>query len=330
MNFPSLANTRWLLSAPDREVIRLALAEGWPEGDDLSADTVRMGVACALGKVAMVRRLIEANPARLELPCSCPRLAEMAGLESPNDLPPENLSPLMVACFFGQPELVRFLLESGTDPNQSNASGEIWDAPLAASTLLLENWKGGGWRAPEAVAIFGLLLDHGARFLVPVSEDAEDAADWENSVFSMFMYAMNPDNQRRTEDPGKPPGKDLRQPPQKALLEGWKALLAHPQIRAQSDLWLARGSHYDYFYKELRRLASKDEALPWGIDGRGMTTVLGFVIDQLLEAGFSRVLVEGVMTPAIQAVFDQRHLSGCLDPALPDGTSGLPLSRPRL
>jgi hypothetical protein len=311
MNSPSLADIQSLLSAPDPDVVRLAVTEGWIWSDAFSADTVRMGIACALGEVSVVRRLIEANPARLELPCSCPSLSEMVGLESPNDLPPENFSPLMVACFFGHPALVHFLLESGADPEQKRLSIEEWNAPLAASTLLLENWKGGGWRTPEAVAIFGALLDHGARFFLP----EPGRGGWSNSVFSMFVYGMNPRSRR----PRKDPGKDLCEHSQKALLEGWAALLSHPQIQAQSGLWSAGADSFGHLKREIQQLADVDEVLPWGIDGRGMTTVLGFVVDHLLEAGFSRILVDGVMTPAIQAVFDQRHLSGCLPPASQDG-----------
>jgi hypothetical protein len=318
MTAPSLTDLDWLLSAPDGEVgeaIRAVpktlgrlLEEGqlWPA--EVSVDTIRMAVACAMGHVSGVRSLLEKDPTLLSRPCSCPVLPELVGVKSPNDLPYLSFPPLLVASIFGRLDLVRFLLEQGANPNtqhlgEADGKNIYWTAPQAATILLLEDWNGGGHWTGEVVAILDTLLNEGCQLLASLP-DPDGDRESQHTALSLFVYAMQDSSGRWQTDPGA-----LESCQQ--FLEGWSTLMAHPALRALAPFWKPEEESFDCLQQELADFARIHASLPPGMGGRGQSTVLGFVMDHLMEAGFSPGLFERVppaLTAPVFAIREQRHL----------------------
>ena len=324
MTAPSLTDLDWLLSAPDGEVgeairavpktLGRSLEEGqlWPA--DVSVDTIRMALACAMGNVSGVRSLLEKDPSLITRSCSCPVLPEIVGVKSPNDLPNLSFPPLLVASIFGRLDLVRFLLEQGADPNtqhlgKSDGRNFYWTAPQAVSTLLLKDWNGGGHWTGEVVAILDTLLNEGCQLLASLPNPDGDR-ETQHTALSLFVYALQDSSERwlTLTDP------DALESCQQ-LLEGWATLMGHPVLRALAPFWKPEEASFDCLQEELADFARIHASLPPGMDGRGQSTFLGFVVDHLMEAGFSPGLIERVppaLTAPVFAIREQRHLEGVI------------------
>lgn len=173
---PNLLETR---DAEGRTGLLLAVYHGQHEVVNLLTDR-RPGTdvfeAAASGQAGRIRDLLRGDPDRLRAVSS------------------DGFSPLGLAAFFGNPEVVEILLASGADPNQasrntmrvtplhSGAAHGDPDVALRVCRLLLEAGadpdapQAGGWRPLHQAASHGnlplvqLLIRHGAG-LAPMSDD---------------------------------------------------------------------------------------------------------------------------------------------------------------
>ncbi len=128
---PELASAR---DAGGASAVLTAIYYGQPAAADLliaRGAPLDLFEACAAGRLEVVRRLVDQDPARV------------------NAWAPDGFQPLGLACFFGHAEIAKLLLEHGAEVNSPSRN------PLKVQPL-------NSAAAAQNLEIARLLLNHGA------------------------------------------------------------------------------------------------------------------------------------------------------------------------
>ena len=173
----------FLGSSPD-DVIGCVRAIDWTSASHSSK--VIMGIACAAGRLEVVKNLLGKYPLLLNDACSGGFLhnlvkTPMFSPGSGNEIP-MALSPVMMASLFGQVGVVEFLVSHPRIRLNESRGHDNWLVQQMAIVHVLSGWRGGPEGAAIAVPLIERLGSRGARFLMGDYGGA--------SALSMTLHAL--------------------------------------------------------------------------------------------------------------------------------------------
>jgi hypothetical protein len=183
---PNALLDEFLSSSPD-DIIRRVRAVDWASASHSSK--VIMGVACAAGRLEVVKGLLEKHPLLLNDACSGGFLHKL--MQTPMFAPgsgnevPRGLSPVMMASLFGQANVVEFLASQPRIRLNEPKGEDNWLAQHTTVLPVISGWGGTPEGAAVALPLIGILGARGSRFLMADPSGA--------SALSMVLNALSDD-----------------------------------------------------------------------------------------------------------------------------------------
>jgi hypothetical protein len=277
-------------------------------------DLLLLGVSCAAGDLEQVKALVEKTPSHLKSSCSSRNFKKLFSAGCPRQIP-DQLTPLILACLFGQIEVVRWLVDQpgawiDHSPEEYGDYDNPWTPWTGVVARVMTGWRGSDKNLPQAMTMAKILLDRGRG--IPLFKKATSGGP---SPLSMLIHELSlpgNDDSGDDDDPVQGLTGEDTQNNAKGALTLLNFVLKGPSGGWSEKDWENREEHFTSINKTLPDV--KLAEIPEQFKGEGAANVTELVLGWMVKASFPPSFLNGwqVRHPGVWARLEKERLNEVL------------------